>query len=99
MLVSITATNLIYINGVSGILNVVLFTLPVNVVNLMIIAYALSLFIKRREYSKEYNKKFFTSFGVYLHQFIGLIIGMFVASAIYGVIYPILLRSIVVISY
>lgn len=99
MLVSITATNLIYINGVSGILNVVLFTLPVNVVNLMIIAYASSLFIKRREYSKEYNKKFFTSFGVYLHQFIGLIIGMLVASAIYGVIYPILLRSIVVISY
>lgn len=99
MLVSITATNLIYLNGVAGALNIILFTVPVNLINLLIIAYASSLFIKRREYAKEYNKKFFASFGIYLPQFIGLIIGMIVASTIYGVIYPILLRSIVVISY
>ncbi len=99
MLVSATATNLIYLNGLTGALNVVLFTIPVNLINLIIIAYASSLFIKRREYQKTYNKAFLGSFSAYLGQFVGLIIGIVLASAIYGVIYPILLRSIVVISY
>lgn len=99
MLVSMTATNLVYINGIAGALNVVLFTMPVNLINLLIIAYASSLFIKRREYQKTYNKPFKGSFSVYIRQFIGLAVVMVLASLVYGVIYPVLLRSIVVISY
>ena len=99
MLVSATATNLVYLNGISGVLNVVLFTVPVNLINLIIIAYASSLFIKRREYQRAYNQSFIGSFSAYSGQIVGLIIGILLASTIYGVIYPILLRSIVVISY
>ena len=99
MLVSATATNLIYLNGLTGALNVVLFTVPVNLINLLIIAYASSLFIKRRDYQRSYNKTFLGSFSAYSGQLAGLLIGVVLASAIYGVFYPILLRSIVVISY
>lgn len=99
MLVSMTATNLIYLNGITGALNVILFTLPVNLINLLLIAYASSLFIKRRELQKTYRKGFFQSFSTYSGQIIGLAVGVVISCTIYGVIYPLLLRSIVVISY
>ncbi len=99
MLVSMTATSLIYSNALAGVLNTLLFTAPVNLINMLIIAYASSLFIKRREYGKAYKKPFLTSFGAYSSQFIGLMFGIVISSLIYGVIYPLLLKSIVVISY
>lgn len=99
MLVAMTATNLILTNALAGLLNVLLFTAPVNLINMLIIAYASSLFIKRREYQKVYKKSFMASFSAYSSQVVGLIVGIVVVSLIYGVIYPLLLKSIVVISY
>ena len=99
MLVSMTATNLIFTNSIAGLLNVLLFTAPVNLINMLIIAYASSLFVKRREYQRVYKKPFIASFGVYSSQLVGLVVGIIVVSLIYGVVYPLLLKSIVVISY
>lgn len=99
MLLGITVSGVMSEFGLAGTLNICLFIAPVNLINIAIIVFASSLFIKRREYQKKFKKNLSATINDFSSSFIFLFIITILSSFIYGIIYPLLLRSFIIVNY
>ncbi|MGN1259414.1 MAG: hypothetical protein ACI4T8_04250 [Christensenellales bacterium] len=99
LLLGASCTSIISLNGITGALNVFIFTLPVNILNMLVICLMQVVLLLRIAYSKKFKVRGVKSFSIYAKKFLLVLVLAVLSSVIYGFIYPILLRSIVVVNY
>lgn len=99
LLLGASCTSVVALNGVTGALNVFIFTLPVNLLNLIAICLMQVVLSLRLAYAKKFRAGKAKSFAVFGKRFLLVVILALISAVIYGFVYPLLLRSIVVINY
>lgn len=100
-LIVLSCTAIISLYGFSGVLNVVLLVVPINVLNLVIILIMNSLCFKRAYNQNKYKLRFIDSFKEedFLKQFFICLVISFILCFIYCFIVPLFIKSFVVINY
>ncbi len=100
-LVVLSSSALITLYGFSGVINVILFVIPINLANFIIMSIAVCLGVERARAQSAYKLKFAESFketGFFKGYFICVAL-MFVVCLFHSFILPLFVKSFVVINY
>lgn len=100
-LVVLSSSAIISLYGLSGILNVIFFVVPINFVNFALLSYVSVISMARATYAKKYRVGFVSSFREcsYLKRFLISFLVFFVFCALYSFVLPLILKSFVVVNY
>ncbi len=100
-LIVLSSSAIISLYGFTGIVNVVCFVVPINLVNFGILAYMSVISMARASDAKSFKLGFFSSFKerYYLRKFFVSVLILFVFCAVYSFVLPLVLKSFVVINY
>ena len=100
-LATLSCAALITLYGLSGILNVILFVIPINLANFIALSFELCVNLERANARSRFRLGFFESFkenGFVFKIFLSLIL-LVVVCLFHSFILPIFLKSFVVVSY
>ena len=99
VLLGSSLTSLVLLKGVSGIINLLIFILPVNILNfLSLVIFSCVLYLARKQ-AKARHSSFFNMLLSYKEYLIITVVLALFSCFLYGVIYPLLIKSVVVINY
>lgn len=100
-LIVLSSSAIISLYGVSGIVNVICFVVPINLVNFALLCFVSVISMRRASVQKAYKIGFFSSFkeDAYFKKFIVSVLLLFVFCAIYSFVLPLILKSFVIINY
>lgn len=100
-LIVLSSSAIITMYGLSGILNVIFFMLPINLINYGLICFMAVISEQRSALAKQYRLSFVSSFKEvsYFKKFLIALLIVFVFCLIYSFVYPLVFKSIVVINY
>ncbi len=100
-LIVLSSSAIISLYGFTGIINVVLFVLPINLANFVIMSIAICISIERARAQKTYKLKFAESFKAtdfFKGYFICALL-MLIVCVVHSFILPLFIKSFVVINY
>lgn len=100
-LIVLSSSAIISLYGLTGIINVICFVVPINLINFAMLAYMSVISMKRASSARAYKLGFFSSFkeNFYLRKFFVSVLILFVFCAVYSFVLPLILKSFVVINY
>lgn len=100
-LVVLSSSAIISLYGLSGILNVIFFVAPINIINFLILSFVSVVSMERASYAKKFRVGFFASFKEcsYWKKFLLCFVIIFILCAIYSFVLPLLLKSFVIVNY
>lgn len=100
-LIILSSSAIITMYGLSGVLNVIFFMLPINLMNYGLICFMAVISEQRSAFAKQYRLSFVSSFKEvsYFKKFLVALLIVFVFCLIYSFVYPLVFKSIVVINY
>lgn len=100
-LIILSSSAIITMYGLSGVLNVIFFMLPINLINYGLICFMAVISEQRSAFAKQYRLSFVSSFKEvsYFKKFLVALLIVLVFCLIYSFVYPLVFKSIVVINY
>lgn len=100
-LIVLSASAIITVYGLYGIINVILFVIPINLVNFCLISYLSVLSMDRAYFWKSFRTTFVSSFKEvsYVKKFLITLSLLFVFCIVYSFVFPLILKSFVVVNY
>ena len=100
-LVVLTSAAIITMYGLSGVLNVILFVVPINLVNIALMVYGVGVGHERAKLWQNYKLKFGDSFKEtsFAFKFFIFAAGLFCVAIINSFILPIFIKSFVVVNF
>lgn len=99
ILLGSSLTSLVLLKGVSGIINLLIFVLPVNILNFLSFIIFSAVLNLARKYAKNRHISFLNSLFFFKEYLLLVVVLVLFSCFLYGVIYPILVKSVVVINY
>lgn len=100
-LIVLSASAIITVYGLYGIINVILFVVPINLVNFCLLSYLSVLSMDRAYFWKSFRTTFVSSFKEvsYVKKFLITLSLLFVFCIVYSFVFPLILKSFVVVNY
>lgn len=100
-LVVLTSAALITLYGLTGILNVVLFVVPINLINIVLLTFGLEVGLERARAMSNFRLKFSESFKEtdFFFKFMIFVISMIAVCLVNSFILPIFIKSFVVVTF
>ena len=92
---------IITLYGLSGILNVLIFILPINIINIFLLSYVSCICMQRAYDVAKYKMEFGEGFKekkYWIELFIGIVI-LIIFCIIHSMIYPLIFKSFIIVSY
>lgn len=100
-LIVLSSSAIISLYGISGIINVICFVVPINLVNFSLLCFVSVISMRRASVQREYKLGFFSSFkeDAYLRKFIVSVLILFMFCLLNSFVLPLILKSFVIINY
>ena len=100
-LIVLSSSAVISLYGFTGIINVVLFVIPINLVNFAILSFLSVSSMERASYARHYQLGFTSSIKEtsYLKKFAMSVLLLFAFCLVYSFVLPLIFKSFVVINY
>lgn len=101
VLTTLMCSALITLYGLAGVLNVCLFTIPINLIYIFIMVFVIAISVGRARYQKKYRVGFWDSFkeSEYFKFLILAIVFAFLLCVVFCFVFPLFLKSFVMINY
>lgn len=100
-LVVLSSSAIISLYGLSGIVNVVIFVLPINLVNFCLLSYLSVVSMQRAFYQRTLKTGFMASFKEvsYAKKFAIAVVFLVIFCVVYSFVLPLIVKSFVVVNY